>query len=52
MRRSLAIVIGGITLLIFIAMALAGYHHRQERYRVVNVGGDTNKCECSKRLER
>ncbi len=52
MNRRSMFYLGGMLLIALIVSAFAWHQHRQHQYRMVNVGGDTNKCECSKRLER
>ena len=52
MKKRSAILLGGIVLLLAFLTALAQHNHHASAYKAVNVGGDTNKCECSKRLER
>lgn len=52
MSMKIKIVMSGVILMMALASAYAWYHHREHTYRMVNVGGEKNQCECSKRIER
>ena len=52
MSMKIKLVVSGVILMMVLASAYAWYQHREKAYRMVNVGGEKNQCECSKRIER
>ncbi len=46
------LVLAAILLVAGVVSAFAWYRHHQRQYQLVNVGGEKNQCECSKRIER
>ncbi|HUL45193.1 MAG TPA: hypothetical protein VLY03_12645 [Bacteroidota bacterium] len=46
------LVLSLIVLVALLISAFTWYGRYQHSYRMVNVGGDTNQCKCTQRLER